>query len=1428
MAAASIIRSETPSHFNDQKKQCYVFFNYYKINNIMRISKLLMAALMVVTTWGLGWAHTPDLGRRANSVKKVQLRDGFCAASESQIDQEINNVRARLLGGGDCWWDFSDGRYVVPKVDPASGQKEVSSIYAASVWLGGVDAAGNLKLACQDYRPGGRNDFWPGPLDPVTGKTDDITCRNWDRHFRVLGDEIRLHLSNIASGITDENSIPRGVKGWPARGNAFFTDVWNFPLPNTSQGLAGFFDKDGDGDYEPLDGDYPSIDIRGCDLTRYPDEMIFWIYNDEGSGSPHARTQGRTIQMEVQVQSFGYQTSDELNDMTFQRYKLINRATELIDSMFFAFWVDADLGCYLDDYIGCDTVNSLMYTYNQDGTDGQPGCNCPNGSQQIPTYCNEPPILGVDYFRGPRKPIVIIQPDGTEKDSLIEIGMSSFIYYNNPSVGNPDQRTVDPDQDIEFYRYLNGRWRDDTPLTVGGSGLNPGSVDVTKFVFPDSPNDPTGWSMCTANLPFGDRRTLQASGPFLLKPGAVNELIIGAPWVPDVEECPDIESLLRADKLAQGLFDNCFERLAGPDAPTVDWVELNQEVVAVLTNDVLVSNNFQERYEQVDFLAPDSIKFNTNPAVRETAKYKFEGYKIYQLINPNVSTKDFDTDASKARLVAQVDKRNGVAKIYDWEAVVNPLDTTDVVYVPVERVNGGNQGIKHTFSFDEDRFTTTNDRRLVNHRKYYYSVVAYAYNEYERFDPMIRPERGQQRPYLAGGRTQIYTVIPRPAIDQVLQSAYGDGVEIIRDEGIGAGGNFLDLTDASRNAAFEGDSTLIYKRGRGPIDVTIFNPYEVKDGEYEVRFVDANMTDNIVSDTSRWEFRQLPGGTVISSAATIAELNEQIITDFGFSITIAQTGDAGLVTPGKNPANNIRFPMGATNGAIGVELEYADPNKTWFFAQGDFPSGTVVNFQKTDRGERDELFDPGGPLGHMGDGFFYPYALCDWEVPLGPLASPDSRMITPAWTGKVGGNYLNTQMVGGDNFALAGNRYRNLANLPNVDIVFTSDKSKWSRCVVIETANEYYTTNNQNILRDPALVPEQFPTATGTRPRLSFDCRAALSVGKDDSNGDGLPDPDGAVEPAMVINPANGTMQANLLAGQPQRGMGWFPGYAINVETGQRLNIFFGENSCYSRDLNPAYTGRDMMYNPTNQYFTGGINTTEVTEGLLGGQHYIYVQDAPYDGCERLRAALTPEMLTSNGLTRKVSEFQRRPITWTSMSVVAPGYQFNSYRDGLIPNDMVAKIRVDNPYQTWWNDATGQKNGMPRYRFRVNGQQTRQVATEEVASMLDSIRAVPNPYYGFSDYETGPLSNIIKITNLPARCIVTIYSLDGKFIRQFKRAEVYEPYQQIVPDLEWDLKNNKGIPVASGVYLFHVNAYEQGERTIKWFGVARQFDPSGL
>ncbi|MCB0641018.1 MAG: hypothetical protein KDC44_05235 [Phaeodactylibacter sp.] len=1296
-----------------------------------------------------------------NNNTAVSFRED-CSTPKAEIDQgrnrltgeKVNNVRARLTTGGDNWWDRADGKYVVPFVD--EGQDEVSSIFAGGVWLGGFDPGNNLKVACQTYgNPQGNTDFFTGPLDPVEGITDAEICEKWDRFFEVYGTEIDEHLAmyeeSIRTGIPyTEDMIPKGVKAWPARGNEFFFEINEFDLPTTNQGLAGFYDRNGDTFYDPLDGDYPIIEIRGCEEPQYPDQMIFWIYND--AGGIHGETNGQQIQMEVQVQAFSYGTNDQINDMTFQRYKLINRAIEDIDSTYFAMWVDADLGCYTDDYIGCDVDRALAYTYNADAIDGDTGPECFG----VATYGSTVPIIGIDYFRGPLKPYFNSQTG--ELDSLIELGMSSFTYFNNGSVNNPPAGTTDPNLDSEYYNYLSGTWRDGTPFTFGGSAY--GGTELIDYAFVDPPNQTGGWSMCEEDLPEYDRRTVQASGPFLLKPGAINELIIGAVWVPDLDyPCPSINRLFAADDLAQNLFNVCFEITDGPDAPDIDLIELDRKLVLVLTNDTLTSNNAYEQYEELDLLAPNL------PDIDST--YNFEGYIIYQLSNPTVSTQDY-SDPDQAREVAKVDVKNGILELYNWTSVPNPNsgpDEPDAIWYPEIQVESLDEGIRHTFEVTTDQFAS-GDSRLVNHRKYYFSSIAYGYNNWEDYDSEI--DYGQKRQYLEGRRNiKTYTAIPRPITDVALNADYGDGPVITRLDGVGVGGNFVDMTAETREAILKGDfdGSITYVGGRGPVDVNVYNPLEVVDGEYLLTFVDENMGDSDLNDEVYWELRNLtdPTQPVIRAERTIDALNEQVIAEYGFTVTIGQTDDVGE-DPELNP----------TNGAIGYEEEYADPNAPQWFSgvPDDFQSEPRLNYVVTASGELDNSFDPNRALSNIGPGYFVPFQLCNYRN-----VSEGNEYVTPGWNSQTGGFVRNIDL---------------LKNVNNVDIVFTSDRTQWSRCVIVETGSRFYT--NQG-----------FTTEGGA---LQFDLRKAPSVA---NTGDLVPDP------------ANdGTM-----------GMGYFPGYAIDVETGKRLNIFFGENSIYSNAFsqfydNGATSTRDMMFNPTSQleFITGDFSN--VFDFYGGGQHFIYVTSSEYDG-----GANAFSVLSNSNQTLRVPFMQS--ITWAGWPLMEQGTRMNSYGEGLIPNDLVVKLRVDNPYDVVV--GTNQFNGYPSYRLDFTGLEARALDAAGIENQLDMINVVPNPYYAYSQYEGSPFDNIVKITNLPAKCVVSIYTLDGKFIRRYDRDETpVEPSganrgvrsAQILPDIEWDIKNSKGIPVAAGVYLIHVDAGELGERVIKWFGTNRQFDPSGL
>ena len=1319
--------------------------------------------------------RNPETERNQDQQQTSYRMD--CALATAEVDLDINNVRARLLVGGDVWWDGNEAGYIVPKVE--AGLEGVSSIFAGSVWLGGVDPGGNLKVAAKTYgTSNGQTDFWPGPLDPSNGTVDAETCEKWDRHFEVLGSNIDEHLRNYNQFVVTDSMpyptdlIPTDVKGWPARGNEFFFVLNDFELPNTDQGLGAFHDENGDGLYQPQFGDYPIIEIRGCPVPQYPDQMFFWIYND--AGGIHS-TQGDAIQMEIQVQAFAYETNDELNDMTFMRYKLINRAVETIDSTFFAMWADGDLGCSEDDYIGCDTTRSLMYVYNQDAVDGATGDACPGG---VNTYGSNVPIVGVDYFRGPLAPKLFngqTPGPGVAPDTLVELGMTSFIYHNR-GVGNPPTITLDPGNAQQYYNYLTGTWLDGSPVTFGGNGV--GGNLPTKYVFPDDPDNDNGWSMCTADLPFDDRRTIQASGPFRLDPGRINELIIGVPWVPDLAyPCPDISRLQRADDLAQNLFDNCFDITDGPDAPDVCFVELDRKIIFALSNDQAVSNNAFEDYIELD------VRSTAGPIPDEEKSYVFEGYKVYQFKDASVTTGEIN-DPERSQLVFQCDIKNGVGDIYNWSEVSNPNADINMeeptVYVPELMVEGNDQGIMHTFEITEDKFATGDNTELVNHKKYYFLAIAYGYNNWRAFSPIEGV--GQERPYLEGRKNlQTYEVIPRPIVDKRLNADYGDGAEIIRLDGQGAGGNFLDISEAERNRIFdeqEGGSAsnpsdyngqITYLPNSAPIEIKIHDPLRVVDGEYILRF---EQDEKLATGEVGWALYDGSGADIIeTSTETLEELNEQIMTDLGFSISVRQTEEAGDLSE-------------TENGVIGQTITYANPAINWLQPVGDdqvIPgAGGSVNFLPTSPGEIYFEEDPNQAYSSFGDGYFQPFTLCDYRIRQNDL------YITPGW------------MNSGAEIAHIQNP---LGNLPNVDIVLTSDKEKWSKCIVVETASEYY-------------YGSQFLGLVTDGGAENFELRPARSVTRFDEDGDGLPD--------QVTDPND-------------MSMGWFPGYAIDVETGVRLNIFFGENTTYGdltpfpnlfQDENP--NGSDMMWNPTSQgaLMTG---TFSIYNFLAGGQHYMYVSTTPYDECAFLK-----EQLSQTSVLQKVKATST--IAWASVPLLNQGFRLNSYADGLIPTETTFKLRVDNPYNT--DLGTNDNATYPSYKFKIAGAAAEPNVTQaEIDSQLDMINVVPNPYLAGSAYEINQFNKKVKITNLPAKCMINIYSLNGQFIRQYDRDEVEIAKSgnnpavgsfQINPGVEWDLENDAGIPVSSGVYLIHVSAEGLGERVIKFFVVNRQFDPAGL
>src|SRR4030095_11319401 len=101
---------------------------------------------------------------------------------------------------------------------------------------------------------------------------------------------------------------------------------------------------------------------------------------------------------------------------------------------------------------------------------------------------------------------------------------------------------------------------------------------------------------------------------------------------------------------------------------------------------------------------------------------------------------------------------------------------------------------------------------------------------------------------------------------------------------------------------------------------------------------------------------------------------------------------------------------------------------------------------------------------------------------------------------------------------------------------------------------------------------------------------------------------------------------------------------------------------------------------------------------------------------------------------------------------------------------------------------------------------------ENAIADIQNIKAFPNPYYGFSELEYNDAGErFIYFSHLPARCDIFIYTLDGVPVKKIQR-NTNDPNNTLE---KWDLRNNDGSYVASGMYLVYVDCKELGTKVVK-------------
>ncbi len=424
---------------------------------------------------------------------------GACETGRAEHELYINNVRARVLNTGGLFWRGEPHVYEVPKGQGAH------AFFAAGIWVGGLINK-QLRIAAARY---GRYEFWPGPLTDDGALPNPDDCAAFDRIYKISRADVLL--------FEQTGEITRDLRDWP----------WHLGAP--------VIDGDGIADNYDLEaGDRPQV---------LGHQSLWWVMND--LGNVHEETEAPPMGLEVQATAFAAASDiDAINDATFYRYKLINRGPDPIEDTYFGIWADPDLGDFDDDYIGSDTTLGLAFVYNADDND-----------ESGQGYGVAPPAAGFTFTQGP-----LVNDDGLDNDhdgALDEagerLGMTSFVFYYGGGCV-----ICDPVYGTDYYNYMQALWKDGRPVTLGGNGRDFSNIP-TKFFFPGDPVTGAFWSERNADgngveIDPSDRRFLASTGPFTLRPGEAQEIVMVVVWARGADHLDSINALRDATRTVHDAF----------------------------------------------------------------------------------------------------------------------------------------------------------------------------------------------------------------------------------------------------------------------------------------------------------------------------------------------------------------------------------------------------------------------------------------------------------------------------------------------------------------------------------------------------------------------------------------------------------------------------------------------------------------------------------------------------------------------------------------------------------------------------------------------------------------------------------------------------------------------------------------------------------
>ena len=412
--------------------------------------------------------------------------------------------------------------------------------WLSGIWLGGLNEDRELQLNAATFQGFGNNCFWPGPVnDGSTNTTNTEVCEDWDLFFQTSKEDISAFREDFDDNGILDNPIPLSIQGWPGIGNPLFLEIHGFSLPAIS--LAPFTDNNGDGLYNPTDGDFPNINNA--------DNGIWWVL--QTNGHVNVCNGSDNLNLEIHILAKQY---DVFNESIFYDFDFHSRDEEVIDSLFFSFWLTVNSFCN-NALIGSKPEENFAFFYEPIDSLTTQGC--------FITGNIKPTILGVKQLQGPLAPRVfnenneLVYPNlGMSADTFVEQRMSAVKHYfrNSPTTTTFES---DPGSPSQYYNMMQGKWRDGSDQLING--------EVSAFAFPGNPaNQEEGdFAMCNEERRIEDIRATISCGPFRVEPGSEHKLsyVVTRAEYDSSQRCADISLLEnKLEEIENFNFDEIFSQ----------------------------------------------------------------------------------------------------------------------------------------------------------------------------------------------------------------------------------------------------------------------------------------------------------------------------------------------------------------------------------------------------------------------------------------------------------------------------------------------------------------------------------------------------------------------------------------------------------------------------------------------------------------------------------------------------------------------------------------------------------------------------------------------------------------------------------------------------------------------------------------------------